>query len=248
MKLAIIFGGISTEHDVSLQSGTSILKNINKEKYEIMPIYIDKKGIWYEYTKDINNIEILKMGEEIKDLQRIDNTIEVLKKQDVVFPVLHGLGGEDGAIQGVLETAKVPYVGCKILASSICMDKVYTKVILDRADILQAKSEYIKKEEDRYIYVDKSFNEKVYDLSDILEIIEGSLEYPMFVKPSNFGSSVGISKVRNKEELKLAVEYASSFDRKIIVEQGINGKEVECAVLGNVDIITSSVRRNKSSR
>ena len=156
--------------------------------------------------------------------------------------------GEDGTIQGLFEFAKVPYVGCKVLSSSIAMDKVYTKVVLDRANILQAKSEYIKKVDDKYIYVDKDFDEKEYSLDDICEIIEEKIDYPMFIKPSNSGSSVGVSKAEDREGLKKAIEHASMFDRKILVEKGIIGREVECAVLGNEDIITSGVRRDKSSR
>ena len=152
MKLAVIFGGTSTEHDVSVVSGTSVLKNLDKTKYEILPLYIDREGKWYEYTKDMDKIEVLPIGEEIKELKPVDNVIEVLEMQDVLFPVLHGLNGEDGTIQGLFELINKPYVGCRVLASSIAMDKVYTKVILNRAGILQAKSEYIRKYEDQYIY------------------------------------------------------------------------------------------------
>lgn len=122
------------------------------------------------------------------------------------------------------------------------MDKVYTKVILDRAGIPQAKSEYIKKEKDKYIYVDKEFNEKESSLEEIADIMERSLKYPMFIKPSNSGSSVGVSKAENQYELKRAIEYAAEFDKKILVEQGIIGNEVECAILGNENLDISDVR------
>lgn len=145
-------------------------------------------------------------------------------------------------MQGFLKIVGVPYVGCKILASSVCMDKVYTKVILDRAGIPQAKSEYIKKEKDKYIYVDKEFNEKESSLEEIADIMELSLKYPMFIKPSNSGSSVGVSKAENQYELKRAIEYAAEFDKKILVEQGIIGHEVECAILGNENLDISDVR------
>ena len=145
-------------------------------------------------------------------------------------------------MQGFLKIVGVPYVGCKILASSVCMDKVYTKVILDRAGIPQAKSEYIKKEKDKYIYVDKEFNEKESSLEEIADIMERSLKYPMFIKPSNSGSSVGVSKAENQYELKRAIEYAAEFDKKILVEQGIIGHEVECAILGNENLNISDVR------
>lgn len=248
MKLAVIFGGTSTEHDVSVVSGTSVLKNLDKGKYEILPLYIDKDGNFYEYTKNINDIEIAKIGEELTNLKKVENVMELLKKQDVLFPVLHGLNGEDGTIQGLFEMIKVPYVGCKVLASSVAMDKVYTKIILDKAGINQAKSEYIRKSKDKYIYIDKEFNEKICEIEEICEIISQKLEYPMFIKPSNSGSSVGVSKAKNKEELKKAIVHAAKFDKKILVEQGIVGHEIECAVLGNEEIATGVVRRSKSSR
>lgn len=221
MKLAVIFGGKSTEHEVSVVSGTSVLKNLNKEKYEILPLYIAKDGTWYKYTKDIDNIEILQIGEEPRELEKVDNVMEILKMQDVIFPVLHGLYGEDGTIQGLFELIGIKYVGCKVLASSVAMDKVYTKVILDKAEIPQVKSSYIRKYVDKYIYIDKNFNEKIMDIDKICEEIERKQKYPMFIKPSNSGSSVGVNKAQTKEELKKAIEYASQFDKKILVEEGI---------------------------
>lgn len=151
-----------------------------------------------------------------------------------------------GSIQGLFEFANVPYVGCKVLASSIAMDKVYTKIVLDRAGIAQAKSEYIRKYEDRYIYVDKKLNETVYDINRICEIIEENLKYPMFVKPSNSGSSVGVYKANDICELRFAIANAEKFDKKILIEQEIRGREVECAVLGNEQVIASSVGEIKS--
>lgn len=247
MKLAVIFGGQSTENKVSLVSGTSVIKNLDKEKYEILPIYIGKDGTWYKYTKNIKEIEAVQITEEITELEKIDNVIELLKTQDKIFPVLHGLYGEDGSVQGLFELIGIPYVGCKILASSIAMDKVYTKIVLDKAKISQAKSEYIRKYKDKYIYIDKEMNEKSCDIDGICGIIQEKQNYPMFIKPSNSGSSVGVSKAKNKEELRNAIEYASRFDRKILIEQGIEGHEVECAVLGNEEIITSTVGEVKSA-
>lgn len=222
MKLAIVFGGKSTEHEVSVVSGTSVLKNLDKEKYEVLPIYISKEGEWYRYTKEIKEIDILNIGEEPKELEKIENIIEILKKQDKIFPVLHGLYGEDGTIQGLFELIGKPYVGCKVLASSIAMDKVYTKIILNKAKIPQVKSEYIRKYENNYIYIDKEFEEKICGIDEICNIVEQKQNYPMFVKPSNSGSSVGVRKAENKEELKKAIEYASAFDKKILVEEGCN--------------------------
>ncbi len=247
MKIAVIFGGASTEHDVSVVSGTSVLKNLNKEKYEILPIYIDREGNWHEYTKDIKKIEIAKIGEEITELRKLDDIMETLKKQDVLFPVLHGLYGEDGTIQGLFEILKKPYVGCKVLASSVAMDKVYTKIVLEKAKIQQVKSEYIRKYQNKYIYIDKEFNETTYELDKLVEILEEKLPYPMFIKPSNSGSSVGVSKAETKEELKKSIENAGMFDKKILVEQGIIGREVETAVLGNEEIQVSEVGEIKAA-
>lgn len=247
MKLAVIFGGASTEHDVSVVSGTSVLKNLDKNKYNILPIYIDKEGNWYEYTKNINEIEIAKIGEELTELKKLDNIMETLQKQDVLFPVLHGLYGEDGTIQGLFEILKKPYVGCKVLASSVAMDKVYTKIVLEKAKIPQVKSEYIRKYQDKYIYIDKEFNEALYELDELTKILEEKLPYPMFIKPSNSGSSVGVNKAETKEELKRAIEHAGLFDKKILIEQGITGREVETAVLGNEEIQVSEVGEIKAA-
>lgn len=235
-KVGVIFGGTSTEHDVSVVSGTDIMRNIDKEKYEIFPIYIDEEGIWHEYEL---TDKVYKVGEKVTEKNPIKNICEYLKKVDIVFPVLHGLGGEDGSIQGMLELLNIPYVGSKILGSSVCMDKVYAKIIFDKANLLQAKYIYIRKYKDNYIYVDKNFNEKIYKIEEIIEIANENITYPMFVKPSNSGSSVGISKATNSEELKNAIEHAAMFDKKILIEEGINGREIESAVLGNEDLMVS---------
>ena len=161
--------------------------------------------------------------------------------------MLHGLYGEDGTIQGLFEMIKVPYVGCKVLASSLAMDKVYTKIIIEKAGIKQTKSEYIRKFNENYIYIDKTFNEKICTIDEICEIMEKNLKYPMFVKPSNSGSSVGVNKAETKEELKEMIKIASKYDKKILVEQGIVGREVECAVLGNEEAIASNVGEIKSA-
>lgn len=161
--------------------------------------------------------------------------------------MLHGLYGEDGTIQGLFEMIKVPYVGCRVLASSLAMDKVYTKIIIEKAGIKQTKSEYIRKFNENYIYIDKTFNEKICTIDEICEIMEKNLKYPMFVKPSNSGSSVGVNKAETKEELKEMIKIASKYDKKILVEQGIVGHEVECAVLGNEEAIASNVGEIKSA-
>lgn len=159
----------------------------------------------------------------------------------MIFPVLHGLYGEDGTIQGMLELIKKPYVGCKVLSSSICMDKAYSKIIFDTAKINQAKYIYIKNSGMDYVLIDKNSNEKEYSLEEIAKIAEQELSYPVFVKPSNSGSSVGIKKAHNEQELIEAIKYASEFDRKILIEEEIKGREVECAVLGNNKVLASCV-------
>jgi len=241
MKLGVIFGGMSTEHDVSIVSGSSVLKNLNKEKYDITPIYITKEGEWFLYTKNINEIDILKIGEEPSELEKLENPMETLKSMDVVFPVLHGLYGEDGTIQGLFELLKVPYVGCRVLGSSVCMDKVYTKIILDKAKINQAKYAYVRKFEDKFIYIDDEFNESVLEIDDVCEKVINKCGLPAFVKPSNSGSSVGIKKAKTKEELAEAIKYASQFDIKIVIEENINAREIECAVIGNENVEASCV-------
>lgn len=238
VKLALIFGGMSTEHDVSIVSGTSIIRNLDRDKYDIYPIYINKKGYWNICTP---SKKVYKVGDEIDNIQYLNNPMEYLKQMDCIFPVLHGLYGEDGTIQGLFELAKVPYVGCKVLASSISMDKVYTKIIFEKAGLNQAKYVYIRENDGKYIYVDEVFNETVCTLEEVTRIIGEKLEYPMFVKPSNSGSSVGINKAENIEDLKEAVEYAAKFDKKILIEEGINGREVECAVLGNEEVEASCI-------
>lgn len=240
-KIGVIFGGVSTEHDVSVVSATSVIEQLDKQKYEIKPIYIAKNGNWYHYTKDINSIKVANIGEKIEPIEPVEDIMAEIKKQEVIFPVLHGLGGEDGSIQGLLEIAQVPYVGCGILASSVGMDKIYTKAIFEKAKMKQAKYEYIRKVKNQYIYIDKQFNEIALSLKEILEKIETKLTYPMFIKPSNSGSSVGVKKASNKQQLQENIEYAAQFDNKILVEEAIQAREIECAVLGKEEIISSCV-------
>ena len=195
-----------------------IINNLDKNKYEIYEALIDKNGNWYNG----------------KNKNIIENVTAFIKKFDVVFPVLHGLNGEDGTIQGMLEILDIPYVGCGILASSICMDKIYSKIIFDRCNIKNAKSINLRyNSENEYLYYDKKFSEKNIQSSELNSIIKNNLNYPLFVKPSRSGSSIGITKVENSEQLEQAIETASKYDKKILIEQSIVGKEVEVAVLGN---------------
>lgn len=226
IKLGIIYGGISTEHDISEMSAKSIIDNLDKEKYEIHKIYINQYGKWFKNKNE-----------------EICNIVWMLKDLDVVFPVLHGLGGEDGTVQGMLEMLKIPYIGCGVLASSVGMDKVYTKIILEKANILQVPYIYIKKNEKGYTIINENFDEEEFKI----EKITNKLKFPMFVKPSNSGSSIGVKKATNNSELKMAIENAGQYDNKILVEQGINGKEVECAILEDKEIIASAVGEIQSA-
>lgn len=219
IKIGIIYGGISTEHEVSKMSAKSVIDNLDKEKYEIHEIYINKYGKWFEGKEEIYNL------------------IWTLKELDVVFPVLHGLGGEDGTIQGMLEMLQIPYVGCGVLASSVGMDKVYTKTVFEKAKIPQTPYVYVKKINEGYKIVNENFEEEEFKI----EKITSKLQFPMFVKPSNSGSSVGVKKATNVEELKMAIENAGQYDCKILIEQGIDGKEVECAILDGKEVLASTV-------
>ncbi len=243
IKLGLIFGGMSTENEVSVMSANSILKNLDKTKYDVFPIYISKKGEWYQY----HNLENIEISENMHHMKKIENIMENLQNLDVLFPVLHGLYGEDGTIQGLFEILKKPYVGCGVLASSVGMDKAYTKVIFDKANICQAPYIYLKKYKDQYTYIDKEFNEKIVSLEEAVDIVAKEIDFPVFIKPANSGSSVGINKAKNKEELKKHIEYAGKFDKKILIEKGILGQEVECAVLGNDDVMASCVGEIKSA-
>lgn len=241
MKLAIIFGGKSTEHNISIVSATSVIYNLDKSKYDIYPIYIDREGVFYEYTKPIDEIKILKVDDEITEIKKINNILDYLKDIDVIFPVLHGLNGEDGTIQGLFSLIGKKYVGCKVLGSSLCMDKVYAKTIFEVAGINTAKGMFIKKKDDKYVYIDNNFNYHEYNQNELINKVEEYLKYPIFIKPSNSGSSYGVNKVDKKEDTIKYLEEAFNYDSKVLIEVAIVGREVECAVLGNDDLIVSSV-------
>ena len=218
IKLGVIFGGMSTENEVSVKSATSVMNNLDKNKYEVFPIYIDKQGNWFEYESN----------------KPIENIIKYLKNMDVIFPVLHGLYGEDGTIQGMLELLKIPYVGCGIIASSVGMDKAYTKIIFEKSRINQTKHIYIKDYDgEKMTIVEDDLDEKKISIDEVINLSNEKLIFPLFIKPCNSGSSVGVNKAENNDELKQAIIEAFKYDSKVLIEQGIKGKEVECAVLGN---------------
>lgn len=226
-KVAVLFGGQSTEHEVSRVSAASVLRNLNQSKYDIYPVGITKEGKWLEYHGGVDKIE---SGEwesdeyyKTYDAQRLIFNKEV----DVVFPVLHGLYGEDGTIQGFCKLLGIPCVGPGVMSSAVCMDKVYTKYLLENFGIKQA--EY-------YVVNANEYTEKKVE---IITAIEEKLGYNLFIKPSNSGSSVGITKAHNRKELEDGILQALKFDRKILVERAINAREIETAVLGNDEPIVA---------
>lgn len=242
-KLGVVFGGMSTENKVSIVSANSVLQNLDKNEYEIYPIYIDEQGKWWEAEAQEN----MEFGEEVKTKKEIENITKYLKNLDVIFPVLHGLYGEDGTIQGLFELLKIPYVGCHVLASSVGMDKVYSKIIFEKAGLKQAKYVYIKKCDEKYIYVGEDFDEEEMELNSVAQKISKKLKFPVFVKPSNSGSSVGINKANDISELEKYIEEAANYDRKILIEEGINGREIECAVMGNETVVASHAGEVKAA-
>jgi D-alanine-D-alanine ligase len=245
LKVGIIFGGRSGEHEVSFCSASSIMKAINRDKYTVVPIGITKEGRWISPQESALALQsgriegkstvILVNNPSGKSLISIDNHQEFKKetwegKLDVIFPVLHGPYGEDGTIQGLLELADIPYVGAGVAASAVSMDKELMKTIFKQKSLPVLKWLTIKR---------KDWQK---DKEEILSLIQNTFEYPLFVKPTNLGSSVGITKVHRKEELEKAIDLASSYDRKILIEEGLEGaREIECSVLGNDEPQTSVV-------
>lgn len=223
IKLGLIYGGMSTEHEVSISSYESIIKNIDKDKYEITSFYISKDGTWFT------------------DGKRTKEVFNSLKEMDCVFPILHGKNGEDGSIAGMLEIIGVSYVGCKTLSSAICMDKVITKKLLEKANISVAKYMFIKKLNDNFYWVQDNYDYVLLD-KEILDLsVSTILNYPVVVKPSRSGSSVGVSVANDYLELENAINEASIYDEKILIEEFIDGKELEVAVLGNNDLTVSNI-------
>lgn len=234
-KLLIICGGQSTEHIISRMSCTSVLKNIHKDHYDMTLVGIDLDGNWYILNQ---NQEDLTQDSWLDQSTPVDDVYGLLKEYDVVYPILHGMYGEDGTIQGLFELAQVPYVGCRVLGSSVSMDKIYTKKILETVGIPQVKSLYVKKRYDgKLVVVDEKFNES----DDILNIVKEKLGFPCFIKASNSGSSVGCYRVDQEEMLMNKLTEAAKYDRKIVVEECIDCIELETAVLGNDDPIVSRV-------
>lgn len=244
MKLAVIFGGVSSEHDISCLSAASILRNLDREKYEVYPVGITQDGRWYycpDCTADtVENGEWERLTGKVPALFPPDRSVHGLVllrdgktetvRLDCVFPVLHGVGGEDGTMQGLLELAGIPYVGCGVAASANSMDKSITKVLVDAAGVRQAKY---------YLALRYDFERNAEGVVRTAADRLGS--FPVFVKPCSQGSSVGVAKANDMLELAAGLTEAFKLDDKVLVEEFIDGHEVECAVLGNHSPIASTV-------
>lgn len=207
-KITVIYGGKSFEHDISIRSYKSFVENINK-KYQLSTIYVDKDGLWYENNKLMNNI------------------VDFLKEQDVIFPLIHGNIGEDGKLQGLFETFDIKYVGSNTISSALAMDKAFCKIILDKYNIKQVP----------YVILNKKTK---------IKEITSKLNYPVIVKPANGGSSIGISIANNARELVKALSNAFKYDKKVVVEKFVKARELEIGVIENNGIICSSIGEIKS--
>ncbi len=231
LKVAVLFGGQSGEHEVSLESATSVINNMDSKRYVIYKIGITKKGEWRYFDGDVSKIITGEWEIESKPVvfpadpsYRGFFLIEDPQKiypVDMVFPVLHGPNGEDGTVQGLFELANIPYVGCGVLSSSTAMDKGMAKAIFASFGLPQGG----------YLIVLK--HRLGQEMEAVIKDIEGKFTYPVFVKPANMGSSVGITKANDRQKLIEGLWEAAKYDRKIVVEEYINGREIECAVLGN---------------
>src|SRR5690554_39845 len=236
LKVALLYGGQSGEHEVSIMSACSVLEAVNKDRIEVFPIGIGKDGRWYpglspQTVKASGTLEVRPLSPDAPDHPQageglIDNTggflLGALKeKVDVVFPLLHGPKGEDGTVQGLLELAGIPYVGAGVAASSVGMDKALMKEVFRAKGI--STGDYL-------VYLRVEWRENP---ERIIGEIEETLGYPCFVKPANLGSSVGITKAHNRKELTAALDTAAGYDRRLVVEAFLDGQEVECGVLGN---------------
>lgn len=207
-KITVIYGGKSFEHDISIRSYKSFVENINK-KYQLSTIYVDRDGLWYENNKLMNNV------------------VDFLKEQDVIFPLIHGNIGEDGKLQGLFETFDIKYVGSNTISSALAMDKAFCKIILDKYNIKQVP----------YVILNKKTK---------IKEITSKLNYPVIVKPANGGSSIGISIANNARELVKALSNAFKYDKKVVVEKFVKARELEVGVIENNGIICSSIGEIKS--
>ena len=240
LNVCVLFGGMSPEHAVSLRSAEAVLNNMNPEKYNIFPVGIAQDGDWILYGS--NDYSKLPTGEWLNCPNNRRAAISPIRGQgllifegdcviremiEIVFPVLHGENGEDGTVQGLLELAGIPYVGPHVAASAVAMDKTLTKLVADNAGVVQA---------DWLLVRDGEVNNH---LQQVVLRVEEKFQYPVFVKPAGTGSSVGVSKAADRESLMRALSHAAQYDSKILVEEFINGREVEVAVMGNASPVAS---------
>lgn len=244
-KLGVIFGGVTCEHDVSVVTGLQLIENVNKEKYEIYPIYIHSDGEWYtgkellnakiykEFSKHENSLKKAIIPPNKKGLLVLGSGLFSKNEfipLDVVIPAMHGMNGEDGTLQGLLELANIPYTSSSVLGASIGMDKILMKKVYQAHELPILPYTYFIRDE---------WNG---DRDAVLKRIEDALTYPMFVKPSNLGSSIGISKAKDREGLINAIEIAVNYDERVIVEKGVeNLMEINCSALGLGDEVEASV-------
>lgn len=240
LSICILFGGVSPEHEVSLRSAESVLNNIDHTKYNVFPVGITKDGDWILYQG--GDYSKLPTGEwrdcpqnrraalspvRGQGLLSFEGDCVVRERIDVVFPVLHGENGEDGAMQGLLQMAGIPYVGPHVAASAVAMDKTLTKLVADSVGIPQAAWQLVRR------------GELGKHMENTLDGLELRFRYPMFVKPAGTGSSVGVTKAKDRDALRTALGTAARFDEKILVEEFIHGREIEVAVMGNENPVAS---------
>jgi len=226
MKLGVIFGSSSNEHEVSVVSASSIIKNLNKEKYQIIPIYLNKNNEFFLWKEEIEKITPLPIGILPTNIEKIANPFEYLKEFDLIFLMIHGKNGEDGILSSILEFLKIPYIGHKPAASVVTMDKIITKEILEKSGIKTSPYLSFSKYNEEYIYQGMSLTKE-----EIIKTIHEKIKYPLFVKPANSGSSIGVTKVTKQEELEEAMDKALKTDHRILIEEGIIGREIECGIL-----------------
>lgn len=247
LRVGVLFGGQSSEHDVSLRSAQAILRHIDRSRFDVVPIGITRDGRWLvggdplralaavsrlpleSENADESEDSRSSMPASITDDVRAIAPTHVVGELDVVFPVLHGPNGEDGTVQGLLELAGIPYVGCGVLASAVAMDKPTAKRLFAWAGLPQA----------RWLLI--TWREWQHDSQSVEQRVEEEIGYPCFVKPANLGSSVGVTKVRAAAHLRPAIEEAGRYDRRILIEEAIDARELEVSVLGNDEPVASIV-------
>lgn len=245
IRLGIIYGGKSSEHEVSLRTAMSIMKAVDADKYEIMPVYVQLDGSWVkgatlsgQLPEAVDSLRLSDGGSQQPEdsaegqlvaAVRPASVFSIGQEIDVIFPVVHGPNGEDGTIQGLLELANIPYVGAGVMASAVGMDKWMMKNVFAQAGLPQVN----------YVGVLRSEWEQKQE--ETIRQIEEKLGYPCFVKPANMGSSVGVSKAKDRDQLIEAMNLAARFDRRLVVEEAVKARELEIGVLGNEELLTSAV-------